>query len=157
MPEIRLPDIPPFHRMLRRLKANGFLLGVDSYLRVAEYWQAVETNEALTTEALKAQLSALLCRSAEQQELFGQVFDTFLPKGIKPLENDGENRPTQEQRTDLNPPTPIKTDDKKRPTSIPERPFAPPNPSEKIAPCCRCSISPKSRCGSGTSPRWAQR
>jgi Putative peptidoglycan binding domain/Effector-associated domain 11 len=134
MPEPRLPDIPPFHRMLRRLKANGFLLGVDSYLRVAEYWQAVETDEALTTDELKAQLAALLCRSAEQQELFGQVFDTFLPKGIKPLENDGESRTTQAQRTDISPPTPIKTDDKKRPTSIPERPFTPPNPSEKIAP-----------------------
>lgn len=134
MPE-RLPDIPPFHRMLRRLKANGFLLGVDTYLRVAEYWQAAETDEALTTVALKAQLSALLCRSAEQQELFGQVFDTFLPKGIKPLVNDGESKPEQEQRTDPKPPTPIKTDDKKRPErSIPERPFTPPNPSEKIAP-----------------------
>ncbi len=139
MPE-RLPDIPPFHRMLRRLKANGFLLGVDSYLRVAEYWQGMETNEedALTSDELrvqiKAQLSALLCRSAEQQELFGQVFDTFLPKGIIPLVNDGESKPMQEPRPDLNPPTPTKTDDKKRPTSIPERPFTPPNPSEKIAP-----------------------
>lgn len=133
MPE-RLPDIPPFHRMLRRLKANGFLLGVDTYLRVAEYWQAAETDEGLTSEALKAQLSALLCRSAEQQELFGQVFDTFLPKGIKPLGNDGETKTTQEQRTDIAPPSPIKTDEKKRPASIPERPFFPPNPSEKLAP-----------------------
>lgn len=134
MPE-HLPDIPPFHRMLRRLNANGFLLGVDTYLRVAEYWQAAETDEALTTEALKAQLSALLCRSAEQQEVFGQVFDTFLPKGIKPLVNDGESKPEQEQRTDPKPPTPIKTDEKKSPErSIPERPFIPPNPSEKIAP-----------------------
>lgn len=132
MPESRFPDIPPFHRMLRRLKANGFLLGVDTYLRVAEYWQAAETDEALTTEALKAQLSALLCRSAEQQELFGQVFDTFLPKGIKPLENDGESRPTQEQRTDPKPTT--KPDEKKRPKSIPETPFSPRNPSEKLAP-----------------------
>ncbi len=130
----RLPDIPPFHRMLRRLKANGFLLGVDSYLQVAEYWQGVETDEALTTEELKAQLSALLCRSAEQQELFGQVFDTFLPKGIKPLVNDGGTKPLEERRTDPTPTPPIKSDDKKRSTSIPERPFSPPNPSEKLAP-----------------------
>lgn len=92
-----LPAIPPFHRLLRLLKANGILLGVDSYQRVAEYWQLAADDEALTNDVIKAQLCALLCRSEEQQAKFEQLFEQFLPKNLQPVDVDFRAETPQQQ------------------------------------------------------------
>jgi CheY-like chemotaxis protein len=87
MPQPTPPHILPFHHLMRMLKMNGFILGVDSYVRVVEYWQQMVGETELIREEAKAQLGALLCRSEEQQIRFGQLFDTFLPPNLQPLED----------------------------------------------------------------------
>lgn len=101
---------------------NGFILGVDSYVRVVDYWQQIVGEAELFREEAKAQLGALLCRSEEQQMRFGQLFDTFLPPNLQPLE-DWKDAPTDER------PKPPENQNqvKPKPTSPPP-PVAPPPP-----------------------------
>jgi CheY-like chemotaxis protein len=91
-------DILPFGKLLRLLRSNGFIIGIDTYLRLAEYWQEIATDPNLTEEILKAQLSSLLCSSEEQQLKFEQLYQVFLPKGIQSVHaaagSEGQKPPT---------------------------------------------------------------
>ncbi len=80
-----LPDIFPFHSLLTLLEGSGFRFGVDTRVRMGEYWQLVAKDEQLSRSDLKTHLSALLCRSAEEQERFERVFDVYAPPGMRPI------------------------------------------------------------------------
>ncbi|MEZ4957379.1 MAG: hypothetical protein R2825_27730 [Saprospiraceae bacterium] len=141
MPQPTPPHILPFHHLMRMLKMNGFILGVDSYVRVVEYWQQMVGETELIREEAKAQLGALLCRSEEQQMRFGQLFDTFLPPNLQPLD-DREDTPTDDRpkpqrssgRTDSKPASPP-------PPAVPPPPPASTSNSESLGQYCRSSIS----------------
>ncbi len=87
-----LPDIFPFHSLLILLERSGFRFGVDTHVRLGEYWQLVAKEEQFDRPDLKAHLGALLCRSAEEQERFERIFDGYAPPGLKPL-GKGETGP----------------------------------------------------------------
>jgi CheY-like chemotaxis protein len=80
-----LPDIFPFHSLLTLLEGSGFRFGVDTRVRLGEYWQFVAKDEQLGRTDLKTHLGALLCRSVEELERFERVFDNYAPPGLKPI------------------------------------------------------------------------
>ncbi|MCC6411291.1 MAG: hypothetical protein IT270_06510, partial [Saprospiraceae bacterium] len=122
MVDPKLPDLPPLHQLLRLLKSNGFVLGLDDYLRVAEYERWVMSDETLDREVVKAQLGALLCRSDDQQVKFGALFDRYFPASITPLEFSGEPPATpllKPEETIVEPPTPPLPSREPTPTPAP--------------------------------------
>ncbi|MBK8566204.1 MAG: hypothetical protein IPN76_23395 [Saprospiraceae bacterium] len=136
-----LPDIFPFHSLLTLLEGSGFRFGVDTRVRLGEYWQLVAKDEQLGRTDLKTHLSALLCRSVEEQERFERVFDNYAPPGLKPIVigEIGPSLPTPPPRPIENKPTETTTG---QPDEGPKPPPPPPPPPAKArngwAPCCRC-------------------
>ncbi len=103
MADPKLPDMPPLHQLLRLLKSNGFVLGLDDYLRVAEYEQWMLLDETVDRAAVRAQLGALLCRSDEQQDKFGALFDRYFPPSLQPLDQRDTVPATAQEQSVQNP------------------------------------------------------
>mgnify|MGYP001336248579 CR=1 FL=1 len=69
---------------MAELAARGFYFGVDTWLRLHR-WLAMQAGKEaeLTDDKIKFALSALLCRTDEEQALFAEVFDQYFTKEIK--------------------------------------------------------------------------
>lgn len=115
--------ILPFHKLLRLLEAQGFWFGMDTRHRLAAYWTFILEKKETGRAVLKHQLSALLCKSADEQQRFSEVFEAYFP--------DFEN-PEWRTEEDFSAPVLQKED---RPENLPdERGLAPALPGKKLKP-----------------------
>lgn len=105
-------NILPFQRLIAILKANDFVFGVDTVLRLNQYWQLLAERKDLERSYVKHQLAALICRSAEDQELFYQIIDAYLIDPDTVEWQEGLSLPSEEQ--EIKPPEPPPTPEPKK-------------------------------------------
>lgn len=70
---------------LQSLERNDFSIDIDDYV-VATQINNLFSNKELTVEQTKYSLAAIICRNAEEQEKFYQLFDDHIKKNIEEAE-----------------------------------------------------------------------
>ncbi len=69
----------PLIELSEALAAKDFYVGTDAYFRMRRYAESMLGRvEPPTLERIRWELSALLCRTGEEQEKFGEIFEDFV-------------------------------------------------------------------------------
>ena len=119
----------PLKNLLEELATQNFVLGTDTYLRIAHFINR-NFDKIETLDGWKLHLAAILCQSEEQQNAFYETFDKFFERMVAQnlVDNQVVIEPEKPTVLETPPPTPppvetAKTVEKtkQKPTAVPTK------------------------------------
>ncbi|MEO6039587.1 MAG: hypothetical protein ABIQ93_14325, partial [Saprospiraceae bacterium] len=117
------PVFLPLDELLGVLATQRFYLGVDTHLRLQRFLVHFSRQAEGSLDTLRFQLAALLCHSADEQELFYRIFDDFARAFFEDM-GQGE----------VDKPPVIPKDNREIPPIAPSAPFMPPETKTSATP-----------------------